>query len=179
MRSYLLDTDRLVNMLVPHYMGGRRLILYLQSCLKPLDTLNRLWKERADEMRIEAATTSQVILLEYYLNRKFGKYFLHSEERIVVSDGISRGIPLYVQSAGEKLHEFPLYKQGEAPVHSHETPPMHWEDERTQMGDVSFVVSCPTVNTEQISQEELAAMISYHVNRYRISGKRFIVTFNK
>lgn len=36
MRSYKIDTDKMVNQLVPHYLGGRRLVLFLQSLLAPL-----------------------------------------------------------------------------------------------------------------------------------------------
>lgn len=28
MRSYRINTDRIVNQLVPHYLGGRKLILF-------------------------------------------------------------------------------------------------------------------------------------------------------
>ena len=74
MRSYRINTDRMVNQLVPHYLGGRKLILFLQAILQPLNSLNVKWKEWADEKRIEAAMTSQVIMMEYFLNHKFRKY---------------------------------------------------------------------------------------------------------
>ena len=67
MRSYRINTDRMVNQLVPHYLGGRKLILFLQALLQPLNSLNVKWKEWADEKRIEAAMTSQVIMMEYFL----------------------------------------------------------------------------------------------------------------
>ena len=54
MRSYRINTDRMVNQLVPHYLGGRKLILFLQAILQPLNSLNVKWKEWADEKRIEA-----------------------------------------------------------------------------------------------------------------------------
>ena len=87
MRSYRINTDRIVNQLVPHYLGGRKLILFLQAILQPLNSLNIKWKEWADEKRIEAAMTSQVIMMEYFLNHKFRKYFLDTSEHIVISDG--------------------------------------------------------------------------------------------
>ena len=95
MRSYRINTDRLVNQLVPHYLGGRKLILFLQAILQPLNSLNIKWKEWADEKRIEAAMTSQVIMMEYFLNHKFRKYFLDTSEHIVISDGAINGIKIY------------------------------------------------------------------------------------
>ena len=38
MRNYRINTDRLVNQLVPHYLGGRKLILFLQAILQPLNS---------------------------------------------------------------------------------------------------------------------------------------------
>lgn len=93
MRSYRINTDRIVNQLVPHYLGGRKLILFLQAILQPLNSLNIKWKEWADEKRIEAAMTSQVIMMEYFLNHKFRKYFLNTSEHIVISDGAINGVP--------------------------------------------------------------------------------------
>ena len=95
MRSYRINTDRMVNQLVPHYLGGRKLILFLQAILQPLNSLNVKWKEWADEKRIEAAMTSQVIMMEYFLNHKFRKYFLDTSEHIVISDGAINGVPIY------------------------------------------------------------------------------------
>lgn len=37
---YKLPIDRSVNRLVPHYLSGRRFILFVQSCLYPLQSLN-------------------------------------------------------------------------------------------------------------------------------------------
>lgn len=66
MRSYKIDTDKMVNQLVPHYLGGRRLVLFLQSLLAPLKSLGAIWEDWATNKRIEAAMTSQVIMLEYF-----------------------------------------------------------------------------------------------------------------
>jgi len=54
---------------------------------------------------------------------------------------------------------------------------LRWKDEKMPTSDVSFVVSCPAINTKAISQEELTAMITYYVDRYRIAGKKFKVTY--
>lgn len=174
MRSYRIDMERLVNRLVPHYLGGRRLILYLQSVLKPLDTLNKTWKEWADEKRIEAAMTSQVIMLEYYLNRKYNKYLLNKSRRIVISDGDVNGVPLYWESnESNGIDTMTLYQESE----DGDTVKLRWKDEKLASSDVSFLVNCPAVNTQLITQDELTAMISYHVSRYKIAGKKFKVMY--
>lgn len=174
MRSYRINTDRLINQLVPHYLGGRKLILFLQSLMQPLNTLNKTWKEWADEKRIEAAMTSQVIMLEYYLNRKFNKYLRDRSKRIVISDGATNGTPLYWQSAGNSADSLVLYQE----IESEDSGVLRWKDEKMSNNAVSFSVSCPAVNTQLISQAELTAMITYYVSRYRIAGKKFNVIYS-
>ena len=152
MRSYRINTDRIVNQLVPHYLGGRKLILFLQAILQPLNSLNVKWKEWADEKRIEAAMTSQVIMMEYFLNHKFRKYFLDTSEHIVISDGAINGVPIYWEDANKNICELPLYNEDETEVSGHPTTPLRWKDEKMPTSDVSFVVSCPAINTKTISQ---------------------------
>lgn len=64
-----------------------------------------------------------------------------------------------------------MYNEGETEVSGHPTTPLRWKNEKMPTSDVSFVVSCPAINTKTISQEELTAMITYYVDRYRIAGK--------
>lgn len=174
MRSYRINTNRLVNELVPHYIGGRKLILLLQSWLRPLDTLNQKWKEWADDKRIEASMTSQVIMLEYFLNRKYRKYFTSPSQHIVISDGEVNGVPLYWadnSSAGKS--DMVLYNASEGKV----SKALHWKDEKQPTSECSFIVNCPSIDTTQITQEELTGMISYWVHKYSISGKKFKVIY--
>lgn len=175
MRSYRIDTDRLVNRLIPHYLGGRRLVLYIQSLLKPLDTLNQTWKEWADEKRIEAAMTSQVIMLEYYLNRKYKKYLSDQTQHIVISDGDVNGVPLYWESSESAgVSTWTIYEESEGKESS---KALRWKDEKMAESDVSFLVCVPAIDEQKITQDELSAMISYHVAKYRIAGKKFKVAY--
>jgi hypothetical protein len=174
MRSYRINTDRLINQLVPHYLGGRRIILFLQSCLQPLNSLNESWKEWANEKRMEAAMTSQIILLEYYLNHKFNKYLLDRKKRIVVSDGMVNGVPIYWEGGEDHGSDLVLYHAAES---SESHTAFRFKDEKQANSDVSFFICCPHVNPAVITQDELTAMISYHVRRYCIAGKKFKVIY--
>lgn len=175
MRSYKIDTDRMVNQLVPHYLGGRKLVLYLQSLLAPLKSLGTVWEEWATNKRIEAAMTSQVIMLEYFLNRKFNTYLLDPSQRIVISDGSTPGVPLYWEKASSNKSDMVLYTKNE---NASKKQALRWKDEKMTTTDYSFVINCPSINTKKISEEELTAMISYYVDLYRIAGKKFIVKYN-
>ena len=79
---YKLSIDRTVNRLVPHYLSGRRFILFVQSCLYPLQCTNERFRDFTKEMHIRARMTSQVIYFEWFLNYKFGKYIRDGKDRI-------------------------------------------------------------------------------------------------
>lgn len=174
MRSHKINVDRLVNQLVPHYLGGRRLILFLQSCLKPLQTANDRWVEWVQEKKVEASLTSQVILMEYYLNKKFKKYFKDQDKRITISDGTVPGVPIYFQSAGENISKFVLYNENE----NGKKQPFQWQNEKSSSNDVSFIVFCPYANTDIITEKELSGMISYVIDKYKVAGKSYRIEFN-
>lgn len=177
MRSYRINTDRLINQLVPHYLGGRRIILFLQSCMQPLNSLNQRWKVWADEKRLEAAMTSQIILLEYYLNHKFNKYLQDRSKRIIISDGIVNGVPLFWQDSEAYNSSWVLYHSIETPIEGQETVSLRYKDEKQANSDASFYVCCPAINPQVITKQELTAMISYHVRRYCIAGKKFNIIY--
>ena len=175
MRSYQINTDRLVNQLLPHYLGGRKLVLFLQALLTPLQTLGSKWAQWANEKRMEAAMTSQIILFENFLNVKFSKYLLNPKDKILISDGELPGTPLYWESLNSSISYLTLYAVSEK---SSNNPKLYWRDEKLVSTDVSFIVVCPAINTQIISKDELTAMISYYVNRYKIAGKKYTVTYN-
>ena len=91
---YKLPIDRSVNRLVPHYLSGRRFILFVQSCLYPLQSLNERFRTFARERHIEARMTSQVIYFEWFLNYRFGKYIKDGKDRIFIKMIVKRDMPL-------------------------------------------------------------------------------------
>ena len=109
---YKLPIDRSVNRLVPHYLSGRRFILFVQSCLYPLQSLNERFRTFARERHIEARMTSQVIYFEWFLNYRFGKYIKDGKDRIFIKDSTSVGVDLYHEGA-EYQQEEPHAQQAE------------------------------------------------------------------
>ena len=96
---YRLPTDKLINTLVPYYLSGRRYILFLQSLVYPLQSLNDKFREFAELKHIEARMTSQVIYFEWYLNYKLSKYFADPNEKIFISESESMGVDIYYEGA--------------------------------------------------------------------------------
>jgi len=173
---YSINFDKTVNQLVPHYLGGRKLILFLQSLMKPLQAINDAFIDYAKETRIESAMTSQKIMFEWFLNRKFQQFFLDGG-LITITNGERIGSPIYYENADiSKSDNMLLYEESENK--GTDNTALYHSNEKTDQNSFSFVVSSPSINTNLISQEQYEAMLSYWVDRYRLSGKTYKIKFN-
>lgn len=175
---YKLDTDRAVNRLVPHYLSGRRFILFVQSALYPLQGLNERFRAFARERHIEARMTSQVIYFEWYLNYRFGKYLEDGRDRIFIRDSESIGVDLYHEQA-ECRRPCTIWYNGEEITATDEAEcprPFYRLAEEKLMNKVSFTVCVPPIT---IPTREFVYMLSFAVNRYRIAGRTYLIRIDK
>lgn len=182
---YSINFDKTINQLVPYYLGGRRLILFLQSCIKPLQSVNDEFVNWAKETKIEAAMTSQIFKFEWFLNRKFQKYFQDPSQRITIKNGEKIGTPIYNQSAQDitDAEQLVLYHENE----NSGGVVMYHSNELTEGASYSFLVCCPTLWKDDksqklrdgITEQEFIAMLTHYVDKYKISGKTYKIIFNK
>lgn len=170
---YTIDTDRLINQFVPFYIGGRKLILYLQALMSALQDINDLFVEWAWETRIEALMTSQIFKFEWYLNRKFKKYFLDQTHRISIINDVEYGVPIYWEKenkgAGKDLL---LHLESES-----KGVPFYYRREETQACPCSFIVFTPVIDENKIAPAKYLFMMNYYINKYRIAGKTFLIKY--
>jgi hypothetical protein len=156
-------------------MGGRRLILYLQALMYPLRQVNDEFVEYAKETRIEASMTSQIFKFEWYLNRKFGKYFANGG-RITVSNSDALGVPFYQESANIGDSENPTVRFQLENSDANQLILYH-SDEQTGESNVSFVVTTPQIDTNLISEQKYTAMLKYVIDKYRLANKTYIIKY--
>jgi hypothetical protein len=173
---YKINFDKTINQFVPYYIGGRKLILYLQSLMYPLQILNHEFVAWAKETRIEASMTSQTFKFEWYLNRKLKKYFAGAGQLITIKNGSQTGVPIYAQSAdiADSDHLL-LYLESE---NQRGSESFYYYDEKTEENSYSFLVYSPAINTLLITREAYLAMLSYYIDKYRIAGKTYKIKFN-
>ena len=172
---YAINFDKMANNLIPHYIGSRKLVLYIQALISPLQNISNEFCLFAKEKRIEASMTSQTIMLEWYLNRQFKKYFLDSSSGIFISDGIRPGVPIYNESADVlQADNVVLKTEGE----SAENVAFYMKNEKFPSKAYSFIVNTPSINTEIIAESEYLSMLSHTIEKYKISGKTYIIQFN-
>lgn len=171
---YKLTIDKAVNRLVPHYLSGRRFILFVQSCLYPLQSLNEWFRAFARERHIEARMTSQVIYFEWFLNYKFGEYLKDSKDRIFIKESESVGVDLYHEDA-EYQRPCTVWFNGEritATSEEEQPRPFYRYAEEKLINKVSFMVCVPPI---KIPAQDLVYMLSYVVNTYKIAGKTYLI----
>jgi len=174
MSRYKLPIDRTVNRLVPHYLAGRRFILFVQSALYPLQSINEWFRSFAREKHIEARMTSQVLYFEWFLNYKFSKYFKDSRDRIFIKESESVGVDLYHEDA-EYMRPCTVWYNGEsitATSEDEQPRPFYRYVEEKLINKVSFMVCVPPI---KIPPQDLVYMLSYVVNTYKIAGKTYLI----
>lgn len=172
---YRINFDKTINQLVPYYIGGRRLILYLQALMRPLQQANEAFVEYSKETRIEAAMTSQIFKFEWYLNRKFSKYFANGG-KIVIKNSEQPGTPIWHESANiTQSDNMLVHTESEA------TEPrqliLYRSDEQTDESSVSFFVAIPRIDTKLISESKYIAMLKYVIDKYRLANKTYIIKY--
>lgn len=172
---YRINFDKTINQLVPYYLGGRRLILYLQALIRPLQQANESFVEYAKETRIEAAMTSQIIKFEWYLNRKFSKYFVNGG-RIVIKNSEQPGTPIWHESANITQSDNMLVHTESEATEPHQLI-LYRSDEQTDESSVSFFVATPRIDTKLISESKYIAMLKYVIDKYRLANKTYIIKY--
>lgn len=189
---YKINFDKTINQLIPYYLGGRRLILFLQSCMKPLQKVNDAFITYAKETRIEAAMTSQIFKLEWFLNRKFKKYFDNPSALIAIKNGEKLGQAMYNESASgiSEADQFKLWKQtGETTEHTDIA--LYHGNERTEGSSHSFLVCVPKLWEKKdsfgqptgqlvdgISVSQFQKMLAYWIDKYKLAGKTYKIIIN-
>lgn len=173
---YSVGFDRLVNQLVPHYIGGRRLILYLQALVSPLQSLNDEFVIWAKEKRIEASMTSQIFKFEWFLNRKFSRYFVNPDNRIVIIHETTTGVPLYLQA--ENIQSAPLYNQnGDSQGNVSDNTPFYYSTETIVPVNYSFEVHAPLTDDSLITHLEYDRQLRYWIEKYRLASKTYNIIY--
>lgn len=118
--------------------------------------------------------TSQVFPFEWFLNRKFQKYFSNSEERISIANTGSLGVPIYYQSANVDENEnMVIYHESE----DLQGTSLYYSNELTDKNGVSFIVYTPKINESLITQEAYIAMLTYCIEKYRLANKTYTIKF--
>ena len=190
---YDINFDKIINQLIPYYLGGRKLILFLQSCVKPLQKINEAFATYAKETRIETSMTSQIFKLEWFLNRKFNKYFETPSDLIVIKNNEKLGKAMYYESASgiSSADQFKLWKQDGETDQDTDVIPLYYNNENTLESSYSFLVFVPKLRVQTdsagnptgqlrdgITVAQFKKMLAYWVDKYKLAGKTYQIIIN-
>lgn len=89
---YKATSKTLVGKLVPFFVAGDKVLKYLSAIAKSLDSVNISFLSWAEDRLVEAATTSQPIILEWSLTHRLRKYFANSNQSVRI---ITRALSEY------------------------------------------------------------------------------------
>lgn len=82
---YKIDNAKLICRLLPFFVRGRKMILFLEAAASPLVSLHNKFLSWAYETIVDVHATFQEQLFVWYLNHKFRKHFIDDNDSFYVS----------------------------------------------------------------------------------------------
>lgn len=77
---YTVSSKTLVGELMPYFLRGKKLMQFLAGICSPLDSVNKLFQQWCRNTLIEAATTSQIIVLKWSMKERLKQYFANEND---------------------------------------------------------------------------------------------------
>mgnify|MGYP003181035372 CR=1 FL=1 len=108
-QKYTVNSKTLLGRLIPFFLRGKRMLQFLSAISSPLDDVNKAFQSWAYNTLVDAATTSQVIVLKWALKNKFGQYFYNEDDEF--------SIDTYARNDYATLYEDRIEMDG-APEHT-------------------------------------------------------------
>lgn len=93
--KYALNSCKLVGMLLPYLLHGKKVLKFLSGIVSPLDDGNVAFCAWASERICDAVTTSQPVVLRWSLDERFRKYFQNSDDHFVIIPYEVGGLLIY------------------------------------------------------------------------------------
>lgn len=103
---YSADSKTLVCELTPFFLRGKKLLRILAAICAPLDTVNQAFQKWAMNTIVEAATTSQIIVLKWSMKNMLQQYFENeNDEFVFYTYGRSDYTTVYETQAEQLFHQ--------------------------------------------------------------------------
>ena len=85
---YDIDNAKVIGRILPFFIRGRKLSMFLYAIAYPLVTLHESFKEWALQKKMEASVTSQTLTMEWYLTYLFKDKFEDETASFKITDSI-------------------------------------------------------------------------------------------
>lgn len=104
-KKYSVSSASLVGELIPFFMRGRRVLRFLTAICSPLDSVNAEFQKWCKSTLIDAAATSQIIVLKWSMKEKLKDYFIDANASFQFNTyGRSDYTTVYENQSEQNLH---------------------------------------------------------------------------
>jgi hypothetical protein len=175
-----LGLDRTVSRLIPSFLRNPKMYQWLRALLFPLESINEEFKLFAAVKKRESLMSSQVDILESYLNELYSSNFADPSETIQIVHGIEEAQGTYYDAETPPPNppyldgHMVVYSEGETPASGKESPFIFYDYEEfgTLPEDFRLLVPSSVENNEAVTRG-----ITSTVDNYVIDMKKYDVVY--
>lgn len=102
---YTASSKTLIGELVPFFLRGKKLLQFLSAICSPLDSVNKTFSKWCRATLVDAATTSQIIVLKWSMKEKLKQYFFDENDNFQFDTyGRTDYTTVYENQSEQELH---------------------------------------------------------------------------
>ena len=184
-KRYIVNSKTIIGQVTPFFLRGRRILRFLSAIAAPLDSVNKAFQKWAYSTLIDAATTSQVIILKWSLKHKLSLYLQNPEDEFMIDTyDRSNYATLYedeleqhkgpevkdiFMSEGTEDQSFEAYKSKRVVLRDK-------EELTSESNEILFIA--PPHNS-RITEEQYRKRIKQHIETYLVYDVEYRITISK
>lgn len=94
--KYKVNSNKLVGMLLPYFLHGKKVMKFLMAIASPLDDDITVFRDWVRQRIIDVVTTSQPIVLKWSLDIRLSRYFKNSNDHFdIIPYGYAHYLTIY------------------------------------------------------------------------------------
>ena len=172
-----INNERLVGMLLPFWARGKKMFLFLLSCLRPLVSLHSNFSSWALERYIESHITGQKYPLEWYLTYKLSSHFQdkNARFRITYGEGDAQNVMFFgIEYYKSNQYTAPIYYKSEDKAQDEMI--LYYRGEKEEKNGVMTVYAPAIVPVINYDQEDYEIDIHNILSMFLTTFKKYIIT---
>jgi len=178
---YKISNSKIISRLLPFYMRGRKMYLFLEAVASPLINLHKSFLEWAYDMILRTKITSQTDVLIWYLNYKFNSHFYSANDSFAIDQEIEIENLMafnYREIAFFKMVGVKIFDNDEVEDEHDISKPTRDFSKRNQTNVIT--IHAPKLKVDaSYSEEQYAAEIMAIIDYYKTSFRKYVIEINE
>lgn len=169
-----VDNAKLVGRILPFYLRGRRIALFILACLSPLVSCHKRFMSWALENWIAVHITCQKKSIIWYLNYKFKQYYANPNDSFHIEFGIIGKHNLLFRNVDyHQILEWtgPIYFNEES--NQIDEMVIYGKDEVVERTGVAYITVPRAVYTNSFSEQRYFNEINNVLHKYMINFRKY------